>query len=176
MTTLLRLVLKVWKQSALIPSWLFVGTSLKTMLTAVAAGQSASGSSSIESFKDMRILGLGMSAIDKQVTPCHKKSVLMLMMDGWPGQGSWGMEFECQALQSWTELARVAKIVPHAHACEVGAVTDVSRGTCWKRTILTRCELFTQLEVYLTSVWKFFSTWIPVPTIDFLDWILTCCL
>lgn len=59
-----------------------MGTSLKTMLTAVAAGQSASGSSSIESFEDMRILGLGMSAIDKQVTPCHKKSVLMLMMDG----------------------------------------------------------------------------------------------
>lgn len=35
------------------------------------------------------------------------------------------MEFECQDLQNWTELAKVARIVPHVHACEVGAVTDV---------------------------------------------------
>lgn len=51
---------------------LLVGTSLKTTLTAVAAGQSASGSSGIESFEDMTVLVLVISAIDEQVTPCHK--------------------------------------------------------------------------------------------------------
>lgn len=71
MTTLRLLVLKVQEQSSLASSVLFVGTSLKTTLTAVAAGQSASGSSGIESFEAMRALVLGMSAIDMQVTPCH---------------------------------------------------------------------------------------------------------
>lgn len=109
MTTLQLLVLKVQEQSSLVPSMLFVDTSLKTTLTAVAAGQSASGSSGVESFEDMWALVLGMSAIDKQVTPCHQQSVLTLMMDRWPGQGSWEMEFECQNLQSWTEMAKVAR-------------------------------------------------------------------
>lgn len=81
MTTLL-LLLKVWKQSALVSSLLFVGTSLKITLTAVAAGQSASRSSDIESFEDVRVMVLGMSIIDKQVTPCHKQGVLMLMLNG----------------------------------------------------------------------------------------------
>lgn len=53
MTTLRLLVLKVQEQSSLVPSMLFVDTSLKTTLTAVAAGQSASGSSGVESFEDM---------------------------------------------------------------------------------------------------------------------------
>lgn len=82
MTTLRLLVLKVQEQSSLASSVLFVGTSLKTTLTAVAAGQSASGSSGIESFEDMRALVLGMSAIDMQVTACHQQGVLTPMMDG----------------------------------------------------------------------------------------------
>lgn len=65
-----------------ITSVLLVGTSLKTTLIAVAAGQSASGSSGIESFEDIRVLVLGISAIDKPVTPCHKQGVLTLMIDG----------------------------------------------------------------------------------------------
>lgn len=64
------------------------------------------------------------------------------------------MEFECQDLQSWTELAEMATIVPHAHACEVRTVTDVLDSQ-WRHLLLpekqvfflTCCELFIHLEV-----------------------------
>lgn len=63
--------------------------------------------------------------IDKQVTPRHNQGVLTLITDGWPGRGSWEMEFGCQDLQSSTEVAEVAKVAstgPHRNACMVRAV------------------------------------------------------
>lgn len=45
------------------------------------------------------------------------------------------MEFECQNLLSWTELAKVARLAPHTHACEVAAVTD-ALDSHWRHLLL----------------------------------------
>lgn len=44
------------------------------------------------------------------------------------------MEFKCQDLQSRTELAKEARTVLHAHACEVGAVTVLD--SQWRHLLL----------------------------------------
>lgn len=59
-----------------------------------------------------------------------------------------------QDFQRRTELAKMATIVPHAHVCEFGTVTDVLDSQ-WRHLLLpekqvfflTYCKLFIELEV-----------------------------
>lgn len=190
MKTSLLLVLKVWKQSSVVSSVPVLGTSLNTTLTAVAAAQSASRSSGIESFEDMRVLVLSMSATDKQVAPCHEAGYPHTD-DGWVTRsrkaGRWSLNVKIFRVgQKWPKWQGLFPVDMYVRLGLWLMLQTVSGSTCCcqKRAILTCWELFIQLEVIwlrspvclcLTSVWRYFSSCIPVSTIDFLDWILTYC-
>lgn len=59
------------------------------------------------------------------MTPCHKQGLLTLVTYGWPGQGSWEVEFGYQDLQSSTEMDAMSRTVPYRNECVVMAVADI---------------------------------------------------
>lgn len=102
--------------------------------------------------EDMRVLGLVVSAIDKQVTPCHKQGVLTLMVDGWPGQGSWEMEFESR----FSALDRIGQNGNDCAPCTCMWVWDCD--WCFRQSVEAPAAA-RKAGVFSYLLWAFHRAW-----------------